>query len=120
MRFGPAFLVTAAFIGPGTITTASLAGANFGFSLLWVLVFSVVATFILQEMAARLGLITGKGLAESLRENIPTKWARWLAAVLVVSARRSWGGLCEVGDWPLPPWLPSCCSVAAMVCSNAH
>ncbi|MEM8659565.1 MAG: divalent metal cation transporter, partial [Pseudomonadota bacterium] len=36
-KFGPGFLVTAAFIGPGTITTASIAGANFGFALLWAL-----------------------------------------------------------------------------------
>ncbi|GAB3031852.1 Nramp family divalent metal transporter [Bowmanella dokdonensis] len=86
MRFGPGFLVTAAFIGPGTITTASMAGANFGFSLLWVLVFSITATLVLQGMAARLGLVTGMGLAESLRENLSTPWARWLASVLVVSA----------------------------------
>nr|WP_237712996.1 divalent metal cation transporter [Alishewanella agri] len=60
-RFGPATLVTAAFIGPGTVVTASLAGANFGYALLWALLFSVLATLILQEMAARLGIVTGRG-----------------------------------------------------------
>ena len=56
IRFGPGILVTAAFVGPGTITTASSAGASFGFALIWALVFSVIATIVLQEMAARLGL----------------------------------------------------------------
>jgi manganese transport protein len=65
-RFGPGFLVTAAFIGPGSIATASAAGANFGFVLLWALVFSIVATIVLQEMAARLGLVSGEGLSQAL------------------------------------------------------
>ena len=56
MRLGPGLLVTAAFIGPGTITTASVAGANFGFALIWTLLFSVIATILLQSMAARLGV----------------------------------------------------------------
>lgn len=66
-KLGPGILVTAAFIGPGTITTASAAGANYGFALLWALCFSVVATIVLQEMAARLGLVTGTGLSQALR-----------------------------------------------------
>lgn len=66
-KLGPGILVTAAFIGPGTITTASAAGANFGLALLWTLLFSVVATIVLQEMAARLGLVSGAGLADALR-----------------------------------------------------
>ena len=55
LRFGPGLLVTAAFIGPGTIVTASRAGAGYGVTLLWVILFSVAATAILQDMAA-LGL----------------------------------------------------------------
>ncbi|GAA0359595.1 Nramp family divalent metal transporter [Bowmanella denitrificans] len=86
MRFGAGLLVTAAFIGPGTITTASLAGANYGFSLLWVLLFAIFATLILQNMAAKLGLATGKGLAESLREQLPFRPARVISTVLVISA----------------------------------
>ncbi|HEX5793967.1 MAG TPA: divalent metal cation transporter, partial [Rheinheimera sp.] len=66
--FGPATLVTAAFIGPGTVVTASLAGANYGYALIWALVFSVAATMVLQEMAARLGIVTGRGLGENLRQ----------------------------------------------------
>ncbi|MEZ4997546.1 MAG: divalent metal cation transporter [Bacteroidales bacterium] len=63
----PQSLVTAAFIGPGTITTCTLAGASFGYALLWGMVFSVAATIILQEMAARLGIISRNGLGEALR-----------------------------------------------------
>ncbi|HAS14789.1 MAG TPA: manganese transporter, partial [Idiomarina abyssalis] len=48
-QFGPGALVAAAFIGPGTVVTASLAGANFGYALLWALLFSIVACVILQE-----------------------------------------------------------------------
>lgn len=85
-RFGPGLLVTAAFIGPGTITTASVAGADFGFALLWALVFSVLATLVLQEMAARLGLVTRRGLSQALRETFAGSWLGGAASVLVVAA----------------------------------
>ncbi|MFQ5561988.1 MAG: Nramp family divalent metal transporter [Parvularculaceae bacterium] len=63
---GPGALVAAAFIGPGTVTTASAAGAAFGYSLAWALVFAAVAAIILQEMAMRLGLIARLGLGEAV------------------------------------------------------
>lgn len=66
--FGPSTLVAAAFIGPGTITIATLAGAQHGYSLLWALIFSVIATIVLQEMAARLGIVTQEGLGEAIRK----------------------------------------------------
>jgi len=84
--FGPATLVTAAFIGPGTVVTASLAGANYGYALLWALVFSVFATMVLQEMAARLGIVTGKGLGENLRELVQQPLLRWPLLLLVIAA----------------------------------
>jgi Mn2+/Fe2+ NRAMP family transporter len=76
----------AAFIGPGTVTTASKAGAEYGFALLWALLFSVFATLVLQEMAARLGLVTGKGLSEALREHFHNPLFRALAIALVLLA----------------------------------
>ena len=84
--FGPGILVTAAFIGPGTIATASLAGANYGYSLLWALVFSVAATMILQEMSARLGLVTRQGLAEALRSALNGSFAGRLVPWFIVFA----------------------------------
>ena len=85
-RFGPGLLVMAAFIGPGTITTATKAGAQFGFALAWVIIFAVIAAIVLQEMAARLGLVTRKGLGEALRTTIANPTGRWIVAALVVAA----------------------------------
>ena len=85
-KIGPAVLVTAAFIGPGTVITASMAGANFGFSLLWALVFSVFATIILQEMSARLGVVTQQGLGENIRLACKTPLTKYSSILLVVSA----------------------------------
>jgi len=85
-RIGPGALVTAAFIGPGTITTCSMAGARFGYALLWGMVFSVIATIVLQEMAARLGIISRNGLGEALRIHFSKPVPRIITAVLVISA----------------------------------
>jgi NRAMP (natural resistance-associated macrophage protein)-like metal ion transporter len=85
-RIGPGALVTAAFIGPGTITTCTLAGAKFGYALLWGMVFSVAATIILQEMAARLGIISKNGLGEALRAHFTKPAAKIITAILVISA----------------------------------
>ena len=83
---GPGILVTAAFIGPGTVATASVAGAQYGFALLWALLFSVLATMALQEMAARLGLVTRQGLSEALRTAFAGHWSGRLGIALVVAA----------------------------------
>jgi Mn2+/Fe2+ NRAMP family transporter len=80
---GPGIVVTAAFIGPGTVTTATLAGARFGVTLLWALAFATVATIVLQEMSARLGLTTGAGLGQALRA---TKGPPWLGVSLAALA----------------------------------
>ncbi len=84
--FGPATLVTAAFIGPGTVTAATKAGANFGFALLWALLFSVIATMILQEMTARLGVVGRKELGQAIREQFSNPFAKAVAVILVLSA----------------------------------
>lgn len=83
---GPGSLVTAAFIGPGTVTVCTIAGVNFGYELLWALLLSVLATVILQEMAARLGLIYQKGLANIISDNIKKPLSRYLALGLVIFA----------------------------------
>ncbi len=85
-NIGPGVLVTAAFIGPGTITTCTLTGAGFGYALLWGLVFSVLATIILQEMTARLGVIGQLGLGDAVRGQMRSPIAKFLAAMLILSA----------------------------------
>jgi len=82
-NLGPGFLVTAAFIGPGTILTASRAGAEFGLSLLWALLFSLVMTFVLQEMALRLGLVRRLALTTILRDAVTQSVFKWGLLVLV-------------------------------------
>ncbi|MEN8155559.1 MAG: Nramp family divalent metal transporter [Bacteroidota bacterium] len=86
LSIGPAALVSAAFIGPGTITTCTLAGAGYGYALLWALLFSVIATIVLQEMAARLGIVTGKGLGEALNAQFHRGLQRVLSVILILSA----------------------------------
>lgn len=83
---GPGVLVSAAFIGPGTVTVCTLAGVNFGFALLWALLLSVVACIVLQEMAARLGVITGRGLSEVIREEIKNPVFKFLSIALIFAA----------------------------------
>lgn len=59
-------VLSAAFIGPGTITTAASAGADYGYILLWALLFSTIACIILQEAAARLTIASGRNLGEAI------------------------------------------------------
>ncbi len=83
---GPAILVTAAFIGPGTVWTASSAGNSYGFLLLWSVAFSVFATIVLQEMAARLGIVSGEGLSQALKSSFAHPLVRMLVLGLVLTA----------------------------------
>ena len=85
-NIGPGTLIAAAFIGPGTVTLCTLAGVNFGFNLLWAMLLSIIATIVLQEMAARLGIISQKGLSEVIREEIKIPFLKQCVTVLILSA----------------------------------
>ena len=85
-NIGPGPLIAAAFIGPGTVTLCSIAGLDFGFSLLWTLVLSVIATIVLQEMAARLGIISQKGLSEVIRDEIKNPLTKNIIITLILLA----------------------------------
>ena len=65
-------VIAAAFIGPGTVTTAASAGASYGFRLLWALLFSTVACLVLQEASGRLTIVSGESLARFLRTRYST------------------------------------------------
>ncbi|HEV7349562.1 Nramp family divalent metal transporter [Telluribacter sp.] len=80
-------VISAAFIGPGTVTTCGLAGATFGSSLLWALVFSTVSTILLQEAAARLTIASGKNLGEILagRHESHGQTVNYLLAIGVIT-----------------------------------
>lgn len=85
-NIGPGALVAAAFIGPGTVTACTLAGVGFGYSLLWAMLLSIIATIVLQEMAARLGIITQKGLVEVIKEELKTPFLRNSVLVIIIGA----------------------------------
>ncbi len=85
-ELGPGLLVTAAFIGPGTITTCTLSGANFGYALLWSILFSIIATIVLQEMTVRLGIIGKLSLGEALQQQFHNPVLKTLTTILVISA----------------------------------
>jgi manganese transport protein len=86
-KIGPGAIVTAAFIGPGTVTTCVRAGVDFRYALLWALVFATIGTIVFQEMAARLGVVGEIGLGEAIRRRFDRQRALyWFAAALVVSA----------------------------------
>jgi len=68
-NIGPGLIITSAFIGPGTVTLCSLSGIEFGYSLIWCVIFSIIATCYLQELSSRLGIISRKGLSDVLKEN---------------------------------------------------
>jgi Mn2+/Fe2+ NRAMP family transporter len=79
-------VIAAAFIGPGTVTTAAAAGAGFGLALLWTLVFSTVACLVLQEASARLTLVSGRNLGQALRHRYPAGFTGTAILLLVLGA----------------------------------
>ena len=85
-QVGPGAVVAAAFIGPGTVTTCTVSGASYGYTLLWALLFSTISVIILQSMASKLGIVKQVGLGEALREKYTGKGARILLAILVIGA----------------------------------
>ena len=85
-KIGPGVLVAAAFIGPGTVTACTLAGVGFGYALLWAMLLSIIATIVLQEMSARLGIITQNGLADAIKNELKTPWIRMLLIGIVLAA----------------------------------
>jgi len=83
---GPGAIISASFVGPGTITTATEAGASFGYALLWALVFSVITTMVLQVMVARLGIISRKGLGAAIRDQFSNPILKNSVSIFVVAA----------------------------------
>lgn len=83
---GPGVLIAAAFIGPGTVTLCTIAGASFGYSLIWAIVLSTFATIVLQEMSLRIGLVTRMNLAEVIRTSIKSVLLNRLIILLIISS----------------------------------
>jgi len=77
-------VISAAFIGPGTITTAVSAGASFQLGLLWAVVFATLACIVLQEVSARVIISSGLTFGECVQKRFDAGWVKWLVAVPVL------------------------------------
>src|SRR6516164_4536377 len=85
---GPAFLVSVGYMDPGNWGTDLQAGATYRYQLLWVVALSSVMAVIMQVIAARLGVVTGKDLAQACRDYYwPwTRWPNWIACEIAIGA----------------------------------
>ena len=123
-------VVSAAFIGPGTITTAAKSGALFGADLLWALLFSTFACLVLQEASARLTIVSGKNLGQVIAQQFEDKKSRIAVLILVLGAIVVGAAAYEMGNIigavagaqliiGLPPWqlVLIIATMAAMVLS---
>lgn len=82
---GPGIITAAADNDAGGIATYSIAGAHFGYSLLWMLLITTFCLAVVQEMCARMGAVTGKGLSDLIRENFGLKWTFFVMTILLVA-----------------------------------
>ena len=80
---GPGIITTNVDNDAGGITTYSVAGAHYGYSLLWMLPLAGLALVFAQEMSARLGVVTGKGLADLIREKTGVRWTALIIGIMV-------------------------------------
>ena len=85
---GPGIITANADNDVGGILTYSQSGAQFGYSMLWLLIPIAIALIVVQEMCARMGAITGKGLADLIRENFNIRVTFWVLLLFVLG--RSW------------------------------
>jgi manganese transport protein len=83
---GPSFVVAVAYVDPGNLATNVTAGTTYGFTLLWVIVVANLIAMLVQYLSAKLGIATGRNLAEQCRESFPRRVTLllWLQAEVVV------------------------------------
>jgi manganese transport protein len=85
---GPAVIASIAYMDPGNFATNIQAGAKYGYALLWVVLAANVAAMLFQALSAKLGIVTGRNLAEMCRENFstPVVWALWIVSEVAAMA----------------------------------
>jgi manganese transport protein len=86
--FGPAYMISVGYMDPGNWATDIAGGSKFGYSLIWVLVMSNIIALLLQSHCARLGVVTGKDLAQASRESYPkfVNFFLYLLAEIAIAA----------------------------------
>ena len=82
---GPGIISGSVDNDAGGIATYSVAGANFGYSLLWILFLTTFSLAVTQEIGARMGLATGKGLASLIREKFGLRWTAFIMSILLIA-----------------------------------
>src|SRR5450432_4010742 len=82
---GPGFITANVDNDPGGILTYSQAGAQFGYALLWTLIPTTIALIVVQEMAARMGVVTGKGLSDLIREEFGLRATAFTMLILGIA-----------------------------------
>ncbi|MGE4489987.1 MAG: Nramp family divalent metal transporter [Kiritimatiellales bacterium] len=82
---GPGFLITVGFIDPGNWATNIEGGSRFGYQLLWVITLSTLMLIVIQHMAAKLGIATGKSLAVNIREQFPAPVSAFLGLTIILA-----------------------------------
>ncbi len=86
--FGPAVIASIAYMDPGNFATNIQAGAKYGYGLMWVVVLANVIAMLFQALSAKLGIVTGKNLAELCRAHFPAPvvWAMWIVSEIAAMA----------------------------------
>jgi len=82
---GPGLIAANAGNDAGGIATYSQVGAQYGYALLWMMVVITVSLIVVQEMAARMGAVTGKGLSELIRENYGPRWSLFSTVAVLIA-----------------------------------
>ncbi len=93
---GPAWIISAVACGPATLASVSTAGANYSYKLLWVVILSAIFGCTAQYLAAKIGILSGKGIIRTTQEHLGKTWAwiltidaliaTWLAAIVLMNA----------------------------------
>ena len=85
---GPGFLVAVGYMDPGNWATDLAGGARFGYTLLWVIMMSNLMAILLQHLCIKLGMVTGRDLAQACRDHYPrpTVWFLWVLCELAIAA----------------------------------
>ncbi len=85
---GPAVIVSVAYMDPGNFATNIQAGARYGYALLWVVVLANLVAMLFQSLSAKLGIVTGRNLAELCRERLPAPlvWLMWIVSEIAAMA----------------------------------
>ena len=85
---GPAFMVSVGYMDPGNWATALAGGAKFGYTMIWVILLANIMAIVFQTLSARLGIVTGRDLAQACRDHYPrpVSYVLWILTEIAIAA----------------------------------